>query len=45
LAKQAQFDLNDPADPGEVIINLANPPNQDYIELNDILEVFEENIP
>jgi hypothetical protein len=45
LAHQAQFDLNDPADPGEVIINPANPLNQDYIELNDILEVFEENIP
>ena len=45
LQQQAQIHLNDPADPVKVIINPANPPNQDYIELNDLLEVIEENIP
>ena len=45
LQQQAQIDLNDPVDPVEVIINPANPPNQDYIELNNLLEEIEENIP
>lgn len=39
------MDLNLPADAQEVIINPVNPPpNQDFIELNDLIDVVEENI-
>lgn len=40
------IDLNLPVDPMEVIINPVNlPPNNDYLELNDIVQVVEEHIP
>lgn len=49
LAPPAQqvmhFDLNNLADPMEVIINPANPPSQDYLELLEIEAVIEEHIP
>lgn len=40
-------DLNNPAnDPQEVIINpVAPPPINDFIELNDLVQEVEENIP
>jgi hypothetical protein len=45
-AQQAMlFDLNNLADPMEVIINPVNPPNQEYPDLPKIEEVIEEHIP
>jgi len=45
-AQQAMlFDLNNLADPMEVIINPVNPPNQEYPDLPEIEEVIEEHIP
>ncbi|EHK62718.1 hypothetical protein M3S_E04, partial [Sorghum bicolor] len=44
--QEIQLDLNEPADPMEVIINPVNPNhNGDFLEINDLLEEIEEHIP
>ena len=44
--QEIQLDLNEPADPMEVIINPVNPNhNGDFLEINDVLEEIEEHIP